>query len=32
MNIFDDVYNVKVVLVRNKMIYLEEINEKNEYK
>lgn len=30
MNIFDDVYNVKVVLVRNKMIYVEEINEKNE--
>lgn len=27
MNIFDDVYNGKVVLVRNKMIYLEEINE-----
>lgn len=28
MNIFDDVYNGEVVLVRNKMIYLEEINEK----
>lgn len=30
MNIFDDVYNGEVVLVRNKMIYVEEINEKNE--